>query len=67
MIQARGRYRGDIDMLYCYDRDEEEVVVPDEFLEVEYIPVETVKEMLKKGEIKDGKTIIALQHYFLNC
>ena len=35
MIQARGRYRGDIDVLYCYDRDEEEVVVPDEFLEVE--------------------------------
>ena len=37
----------------------------DEFLDVEYIPVETVKEMLKKGEIRDGKTIIALQAYFL--
>lgn len=38
----------------------------DEFLDVEYIPLERVKEMLKKGEIKDGKTIIALQAYFLS-
>ena len=37
-----------------------------EFLDVEYIPVEKVKQMLKNGEIKDGKTIIALQAYFLN-
>ena len=36
-----------------------------EFLDVEYIPVAKVKEMLKNGEIKDGKTIIALQAYFL--
>ena len=38
----------------------------DEFLEAEYIPVETVKEMLKNGEIRDAKTIIALQAYFLS-
>ena len=38
----------------------------DEFLEVEYIPVEKVKEMLQKGEIRDGKTVIALQAYFLS-
>ncbi|MBQ8295519.1 MAG: NUDIX hydrolase [Clostridia bacterium] len=37
----------------------------DEFLDVEYIPLATVKEMLKQGAIKDGKTIIALQAYFL--
>lgn len=37
-----------------------------EFLDVEYIPLSKVKEMLKHGEIKDGKTIIALQAYFLN-
>jgi len=37
----------------------------DEFLEVEYIPLGKVKEMLKNGEIKDAKTIVALQHYFL--
>ncbi len=37
----------------------------DEFLDVEYIPLDKVKEMLKKGELKDAKTIIALQSYFL--
>ena len=38
----------------------------DEFLDVEYIPLDTVKEMLRNGDIKDGKTIIALQAYFLS-
>ncbi len=37
-----------------------------EFLDVEYIPVARVREMLKNGEICDGKTIIALQAYFLS-
>ena len=37
----------------------------DEFLDVEYIPVERAKQMLENGEIRDGKTIIALQAYFL--
>ncbi len=36
-----------------------------EFLDVEYIPLAEVKRMLKNGEIRDGKTIIALQTYFL--
>ncbi len=36
-----------------------------EFLETEYVPLEKVKQMLKNGEIKDAKTIIALQAYFL--
>lgn len=36
-----------------------------EFLDVEWIPLERVKEMLKRGEIKDAKTIIALQAYLL--
>jgi ADP-ribose pyrophosphatase len=35
-----------------------------EFLAVEYIPLERVKEMLYNGEIKDGKTVIALLSYF---
>ena len=35
-----------------------------EFLTAEFIPLSKVKEMLKTGEIKDGKTIIALLHYF---
>ena len=37
----------------------------DEFLDVEWIELERVKEMLKKGEFHDAKTIVALQHYFL--
>lgn len=37
-----------------------------EFLDAEYIPLARVREMLKNGEIRDGKTIIALQAYFLN-
>lgn len=37
-----------------------------EYLDAEYIPVEKVKEMLLNGEIKDAKTIIALQAYFLS-
>lgn len=36
-----------------------------EFLDVEWIPLERVKKMLKRGEIKDAKTIIALQAYLL--
>ncbi len=36
------------------------------FLDAEYIPLETVRKMLKNGEIRDGKTIIALQWYFLS-
>ncbi len=36
-----------------------------EFLNVEYIPVKKVWEMIQSGEIKDSKTIIALQFYLL--
>ena len=35
-----------------------------EFLDVEWIEIARVKKMLKAGEIKDGKTIIALQRHF---
>lgn len=38
----------------------------EEFLDVVWIEEDKVKEMLTSGQIKDGKTIIALQHYFLN-
>jgi ADP-ribose pyrophosphatase len=37
-----------------------------EYLDAEYIPLDKVKEMLANGEICDGKTIIALQAYFLS-
>ena len=37
-----------------------------EYLDAEYVPLEKVQEMLANGEICDGKTIIALQAYFLS-
>ena len=37
-----------------------------EFLNAEYIPVEKVWEMIVSGEIKDSKTIIAVQRYLLD-
>ena len=37
-----------------------------EFVDTVWLPVDKAKEMLKKGEIKDAKTIIALQRYFLD-
>lgn len=36
-----------------------------EFLDAEYVPLDRLEAMLKKGEIRDGKTIIALQAYLL--
>ncbi len=36
----------------------------DEFLTAEFISLEKVRQMLKNGEIKDGKTLVALLHYF---
>ena len=38
----------------------------DEFLDVERIPISKVKGLMKSGDIKDGKTLIALQAYFLS-
>ena len=37
-----------------------------EFLDVEYVSIEKVKEMLKNGELHDSKTIMALQAYLLS-
>ena len=34
ITQARGRYRGDLETLYCYDRNNIELDVPKEFLEI---------------------------------
>lgn len=36
-----------------------------EFLDAEFVPLCKVKEMMKNREIRDGKTLIALQAYFL--
>lgn len=35
-----------------------------EFLTAEFIPLDRAKQMLKTGEIRDGKTVIALLSYF---
>ena len=35
-----------------------------EFLTAEFIPLDRVKQMLKSGKIRDGKTVIALLSYF---
>ncbi len=55
--------------IYIYEAVEGEVTQArlddGEFLDAEYIPLFKVKEMLKNGELKDGKTIVALQAYFL--
>lgn len=37
-----------------------------EFLDAVWIKKEEIKAMLTSGEIHDSKTIVALQHYFLN-
>ena len=37
-----------------------------EFLNVEYVPVKTVLSWIKKGELHDAKTIVALQQYALD-
>jgi len=38
----------------------------DEFLNVQKFPLKKAYDMIKKGEITDGKTILALQWYQLN-
>lgn len=56
--------------IYIYEAtDGEEVAAhldEDEFLDAEYMPLDRVREMLRNGEFKDGKTVIALQAYFLS-
>ncbi|MBU2530711.1 MAG: NUDIX hydrolase [Elusimicrobia bacterium] len=37
----------------------------DEFLNIEFIPLDKAMRMIKTGKIKDSKTIIALQSYML--
>ena len=38
----------------------------DEFIESEFIPLNKIKDMIKKGIIKDAKTICAIYYYELN-
>ena len=67
MVNALVRIPGRIYIYRAFDGVRTQTNLDEgEFLDVEWIPLARVKEMLKKGEIKDGKTIIALQAYFLN-
>lgn len=50
----------------CYKIPNPKPCDEDEFVEVMALDVAKVREMIKSKEIKDAKTIIALQHYFLN-
>lgn len=54
--------------IYRAEKGTRSAAHPDEgeFLTAELVPAEKVKEMLEAGEIKDAKTIIALQAYFLS-
>lgn len=38
---------------------------PDEFIEIEYIPLNKVKEMILNGKLKDGKAICAISTYLM--
>ncbi len=52
--------------IYQAEKGENAQACPDqdEFLSAEFIPLSKVKKMLKNGEIKDGKTLVALLEYF---
>ena len=39
---------------------------PDEFIEIELYEIDVLKEMIKKNEITDVKTILMIQNYILN-
>ena len=55
IIQARGRYRGDLETLYLFDRSsEEELVVPPELLDIQLFQ-EDQRELRFRLSIKDEK------------
>lgn len=55
ITQARGRYRGDLETLYVFDRNNDEpLVVPDEFLDIQLYK-EDQQELRLRLSIKDAK------------
>ena len=55
IIQARGRYRGDLETLYLFDRNsDEDIVVPQEFLDIQLFR-EDQRELRLRLSIKDAK------------
>ncbi len=61
-------YTNEIIRIYrAYDLVETNVHLDeDEFLLSEWVEIDRVKDMIKNGEIKDGKTLIALLYFFAN-
>ena len=58
-----------IEMFIAYDCFEVENPLesdPDEFIEIELYEIDVLKEMIKKNEITDVKTILMIQNYILN-
>ena len=54
LTQARGRYRGDLDLLYVYDKEEAEIIVPAEFLDLQLFTGDKEQLRARLG-IKDTK------------
>ena len=55
ITQSRGRYRGDLETLYVYDRESDEpLIVPDEFLDIQLF-TEQQRELRLRLSIKDEK------------
>ncbi len=50
----------------CYKLEQSKAGDDDEFIELLELSEIEVKELLKHGKITDAKTLVALQHYFLN-
>lgn len=50
----------------CYKIENPKAGDDDEFLEVVLLDKDEVKKLLKNNEITDSKTLVLLQHYFLN-
>ena len=54
LTQARGRYRGDLDLLYVYDKKDAEIIVPAEFLDIQLFTGDKEQLRARLG-IKDAK------------
>ncbi len=54
LTQARGRYRGDLDLLYVYDKEKGEIIVPEEFLDIQLF-TDNKRELRARLGLKDEK------------
>ena len=54
LTQARGRYRGDLDLLYVYDKENGEIIVPAEYLDIQLF-ADNKKQLRARLGLKDKK------------